>query len=408
MSDDETLLSATEATELLGVKPATLYTYVSRGLLRAIPVPGSRKKRYPRADLERLKARQLARSGHGPVAASALRWGEPVIESAITVIDSERGPLYRGIPATELATSGRTFESVAEHLWTGEPVPDDRAWAPAHYGDATLPLERADLERLCPPRTPPVARLTLAVPALALADPGRFGAPPEAELRRARKLLRWLVDLLRPSAPQPPGAYLRDHLAVAFRLPVSAARDLERALILCADHELNASAFAARVAAAAGADLYASIGAALATFSGARHGGACDRVDALLDEAELKGDPVALVHDRLRRGEQIPGFGQPLYPQGDPRTPPLLAAALRVDAARARPALTLVAAMEAMGHPAPALDYGLVTLTRALGLPSGSASALFAVGRAAGWVAHILEQRTQPGLLRPRARERSA
>src|SRR3954464_16089784 len=104
------LLSAREAAALLDVKAATLYSYVSRGLLTSVPGTHGPSRLYARADVERLRARHVARAGHGAVAAGALRFGEPVLESALTAIDAN-GPRYRGHSAVELARAGTSFES---------------------------------------------------------------------------------------------------------------------------------------------------------------------------------------------------------------------------------------------------------------------------------------------------------
>jgi citrate synthase len=179
--------------------------------------------------------------------------------------------------------------------------------------------------------------------------------------------------------------------------------------VVSADHELNASTFAARVAASAGADLYACVGAALATVSGPRHGGACDRVEALVAEAGSPRRAAAVVHERARRGEAIPGFGHTLYPDGDPRARPLFASAAALGRGRApmQRVQTVLALVDAVGEARrelPSVECGLVAVTAALELPPGSAAALFALGRAAGWIAHALEQRAAGYLLRPRAR----
>src|SRR5690349_15198038 len=112
-------LTAREAAELIDVKLATLYAYVSRGLVRSIASEAGRGRLYARQDLEHLRARHDARSGHGPVAAAALRWGEPVLDSAITLIN-DRGLYYRGQSAVGLARDGVSYEQVAELLWTGQ------------------------------------------------------------------------------------------------------------------------------------------------------------------------------------------------------------------------------------------------------------------------------------------------
>jgi citrate synthase len=184
---------------------------------------------------------------------------------------------------------------------------------------------------------------------------------------------------------------------------------VDRTLILCADHELNASTFAARVAASTGADLYACLGAALHTLSGPRHGGASARVEALLGEIGSPDRVANALRERHARGEAVPGFGQLLYPQGDPRGRVLFQLAERATSSARRRSqydclIALKKAMQRAGHPGPNLDAGLVAITCALGLPQGSAAALFAIGRIPGWVAHTLEQRSQHYILRPRAR----
>jgi citrate synthase len=158
---------------------------------------------------------------------------------------------------------------------------------------------------------------------------------------------------------------------------------VNRALVLGADHELNASTFTARVAASTGADVHACITAALATLSGPRHGGAADRIEALLDEISGPDEAIDVVYERQRRGEGIEGFGHPLYPEGDPRGLALMSLASELgsdDPATAKCA-ALVEAMEQSGQGAPTIDVGLVALSLALGLPRGAASGFFAVSR---------------------------
>ena len=380
------LLEAPEAAALLGVKVRTLYAYASRGWLQSHPGEG-RTRRYNRDDIERLRARRDARLGHGPVAAGALRWGEPVLETAVSLID-ERGPFYRGRSAIELARAGVPFEAVAELLWSGT-LPERR---PRWTAGGWLPRPKL------PAGEPPLTALQLAVPLLAARDPGRFGFAGEDE--RARSLVARLAACVGPGgAKEGVARTLLVALGGADRPAAVAA--LDEALVLMADHELNASSFAARVAASAGADLYACVAAALATLSGPRHGGACDRIEALV--AEAGGDARRarqVMTDRLRRGEAVPGFGHPLYPRGDPRTQPLLEAARRLGSRRARVVFAIAGAVP---EP-PATELGLVALAQALDLKRGAATCIFAVGRSAGWIAHALEQRAAGYLLRPRAR----
>ncbi|MCP3098371.1 citrate synthase family protein [Myxococcus sp. K15C18031901] len=404
---EEELLTAVEAAALLGVKRATLYTYVSRGLVRCVPETGTKENRYVRSDLERLKTRHDARAGHAAVASGALRWGEPVIDSSVSRVGAE-GLAYRGHSAVTLAMEGRSLEAVAELLWSGVLPAGEVVW-PA----VKAPFPASEVARLIPKETPPLLALATVVPLLGARDALRFGATPEKEQERARGLLRHLAAWV--CVAQAPGRVARalkaktmaESLAVAWDVRDARAPTLlNRALVMSADHELNVSTFTARVTASSGADLYACVSAALAAMSGHRHGGACDRVEALLAEIRRPERAAAVVRERLRRGESVPGFGHRLYPDGDPRLPPLIegARAFRPEAPGVRMASAVLEAMRQAGHPPPALDYGLVMVADALGLPPGAAATIFAVGRAAGWVAHILEQRAQGHLLRPRAR----
>lgn len=396
----------------MDVKLPTLYAYASRGLVRSVPAGKGRSRHYLRADLERLRARRDARSGHGPVAANALQWGEPVLDSAITQISPERGPLYRGHAAAELAATDTPFESVAELLWSGV-LPDASAerqgWI-AH----DFPMPVPTLRRLLPDDLQPLPALALVVPLLACWDPGRFVVRPEAVLPRARILVRRMAVALVLGVDK---SSFTDHFGgesvaaeVALALGSRAGDDgvaaINRALVLCADHELNASAFAARVAASTGADIYACVSAAMSALSGPRHGGAASRVEALVAEIGRPEEAERVVNERASRGDPVEGFGHPLYPDGDPRGQLLvdLARSLSPGSEEVRTCLALVDAMANGGRGGATIDVGLVALSSALGLRPGAAVGVFAIGRTAGWVAHALEQAEAGYLVRPRAR----
>ncbi|HEX5655723.1 MAG TPA: citrate/2-methylcitrate synthase, partial [Polyangiales bacterium] len=338
MVEPNVWISAREAAARLDVKLATLYAYASRGWVESVPAPSGRGHHYASTSIERLKARHDARAGHAAVAAGALRWGEPSLETSISELDRE-GPRYRGVSAIELCDTAESFESVAELLWAGQ-LGAGR-WA------ASL--------RAAPPRRPAragtLAYYAAALSTAALHDHTRHGATDAAEHARARRIIRWLAAL--PSDRKE--GTVAELLLASFRVKAQpqVAHALDRALILSADHELNASTFAARVTASTGADLYACLGAALFALSGPKHGGVTTRVEALLHEAS-PARVRRIVHDRLARGEGIPGFGHVLYQDGDPRARKLLELARqhapikRVDA--------LCQAMERAGQPAPNLD----------------------------------------------------
>jgi citrate synthase len=401
--DNQPWVDADAAAALLGVQRRTLYAYVSRGLIKSLPGGRGRARRYDRADLERLVVRHRARAGHGAVAAGALRWGEPVLESAITTI-GPAGPRYRGHDAVALARANVGFERVAELLWSGA-LPDDATWP-----RAALPW--AALGRLLPDESSPGAALPLIVTALGLRDDARHDARPDAVLARARAAIPLCAAATAPAradaalaAPTVAGVLAR---ALTGRAPTRAAlAALDAGLVLMADHELNASTFAARVVASTGADLYACFAAALGALSGPRHGAMTARVEALVDETGAPRRAARALRDRLARGEALPGLGHPLYPDGDPRAAPMLelARALAPDRPRVRIALALAAAGPEVAGLHATCDVSLVALADALGLPRGSAAAIFAIGRTAGWVAHVLEQQAAGFLIRPRARQ---
>ena len=404
------LLGASEAAAYLDVQPSTLYAYVSRGLLQSVPDPGdARRRRYRTSDLDRLRRRSQAHAGHGAAAASALDWGAPSLDTELSRIAPE-GHAYRGRPVAELVEQGVPFEAVAELLWSGRMGEGRPRW----LDDAAPPLE---LEVVFgggagPREAWPVDVLRVAVTLAGLEDPARFAPSEEAEIRVARHLVvRAARSLARQRTGDRGPLVDEDSVAALLAGAFGRAREgaalhaMDAALVVVADHELNASTFAARVAASTGADLYACVAAALATFTGARHGGACDQCAALVSEAEAGGSVRAVLTGRVRRGESLPGFGHRLYPEGDPRFTML------VDLARAAsdsplPAWfdELLEASAEMELGPPTSDLGLVVLARALGLPDAAAVTMFAVGRMAGWIAHALEQRRQGFLLRPRAR----
>lgn len=400
-------VTTAEATRLLGVKRETLYAYASRGLVRgAASGEGPRGRVYNREDIERLRARSQARAGHGPVAASALRWGEPVLETAIGSI-GPLGPSYRGRPAVELAREGASFEDVCSLLWGApfRPEPDldgRRIGAPVSH-----------LRALLRPGAEPFDGMLVTAGVLAASEQH---AEPSIEIARARAaaLMRRLVAACglvtgadAVSASLDASTTARALLAaLGGRTTPQRVAATTEALVLAADHELNPSTFAARVAASAGASLPACTMAALATLSGPLHGAATARVEAFVAEVARPERGAAAVGERLARGESVPGFGHPAYPGGDPRGARLLEIAERVGgrARGVRILVSVVSAMELVARERPTLDVGLVALASALGLPRGGALALFACGRSAGWIAHALEQRAAGFILRPRAR----
>jgi citrate synthase len=184
-----------------------------------------------------------------------------------------------------------------------------------------------------------------------------------------------------------------------------AASLLRTALILCADHELNVSAFTARCTASANSPPYAVVMAGLAALQGAKHGGYTDQVEAFLREVGAPDQAQAVITHRLKRGERLPGFGHQLYPEGDPRGKALLELTLKAypnaTATMLSKAITTQVRRTINQHPT--IDFALAILAHALHLPSGAALALFAMGRTIGWIGHAIEQYQLDQLIRPRA-----
>lgn len=376
-------VDAATACRMLSIKQATLYAYASRGLVRSTAAVGpTRAKRYSRGDLERLKARSSARAGHAAAAAGALRWGEPVLDTAISEI-REDGPWYRGHSAVRLAESGTPFEAVAELLWSGRL--EAQQWPRSSDGRAR-------------------GRRTLDDAIVALVAAARRDRSRRASVRPEGG--PGIVDALVASLAAPrDGSVARSILAgFGVRPTPRAIAAVDRALVLSADHELNPSTFAARVTAGVGADLYASAIAAVATLSGPRHGAATARIEAFAAELDTPKRAAERVREACARGEEIPGFGHPLYPNGDPRAAPLLRSARSLGRGELRVLASIATAAEKYAALRPAVDFGLVVLATALGLPHGAALAIFAIGRSAGWVAHAIEQRQAGYTVRPRAR----
>ena len=390
-------LTAQEAAAALGVTRATLYAYASRGQLRSEPSPGQpRERRYYREDIERLRERKETRRDPAKAAARGLHWGSPVLESGITLIH-EGKVYYRGRNVLKLGQKG-TLEEVAELLWTAEPAERGRLF------EQPLVLSPRQLARLraCA-KDGPLSLMQAALPLGGAVDRASYDLRPERVRQTGARIVRMLTTVIAGRHSEIP-IHRALQSAWAPKRP-SASEAIRMALVLCADHELNASAFVARCAASAGASPYDVVSAALATLKGYRHGGATERLSALFAEAGKPERCRAVVANRLRRGESLPGFGHPLYPIGDPRAALLLEMA---EAAGNRDAWRLVRHLARAGSELlqahPNLDFGLVAVAQTYRLPEHAPLVLFALGRTVGWIGHAIEQYTSGELIRPRAR----
>lgn len=400
------LLTAQEACKILDIKQATLYTYVSRGLLKPIRPPDSRSNLYRRAELENLLVRSSSHGGHAAAAAMAMRWGQPVLNTSITEI-TPLGPRYRGHLFEDLIRYPGVFENVAELLWSGVLPDDPHAWN-------VTPL-RADVPRAMD--GVPNADIRL-IRVFAIASTALGGVPLSAELRSG-SIAHYSHELilafagacgvlgpqrrfLAPSGETPVATHLLN--AMGISATEQTTRAVNAALIVAADHDLASATLAARISASVGAGLHACIMAALAAQSGNSLAGGCEFVEELLYGIESEKH----LKDRVREAEQrrlrLPGFGLPVYPDGDPRARYLIQLALSIAPASRQVELAakfVVQVREKVGIHAN-IEVGLAVLALALGLPKRASGALWVVGRTAGWIAHVLEQRRAGHMLRAR------
>lgn len=366
-------LEAREALRRLGSKPQSLYANVSRGRIRAKPDPAdSRRSLYREEDVDRVAARSRGRRGAAAAASEAMSWGEPVLATAISTVSGGR-LYYRGRDAAELAESA-SLEEIAALLWGGR-------------NEAVLGQGVSE--------PPGIAAAFAVLARRAAADPPSLGGGPAA----LRLDAAGVHSDISAALAGPGDAPLHERLARLFGRH-RAADAIRRTLVLLADHELNASTFAARVTVSTGASLAAAALSGLATLHGPRHGDAANEVMALAEDIDAHPDDAeAALLDWLGERRVVPGFGHRLYPHGDVRCRALLAG-IDLPPAFAR----LLRAGEVVLEEAPNIDFGLAAVAAAYDLPKRAPALIFAVARSVGWLAHAIEQAGTGTLIRPRAR----
>ena len=390
-------LDAAAAARALGVTRATLYAYVSRGLIRSEPgSEDTRARRYARDDVDRLRRRAEERRDPRAVAAHALQWGMPVLESSITLIADDT-LFYRGQDAVALAMN-ESVERVASLIWTGRL--DDRLPARTHSSTSRT---RRPHNRSRATRDPFILRAQAALALASSADTHAFDLRPAAVARTGWRILDLLVGT---AAPRAHGERVDAALARGWRVQGGGQDVIRASLILCADHELNVSAFTARCVASAGSHPYGVVIAGLAALEGVKHGGSTARVESFLAATRRERSLRTALTARLRQGQRIDGFGHPLYGDGDPRAAALIqmlgeryarSPEFRFVRDFARVATSLTGEK-------PNVDFALAAVSRVLALPASSALTIFAIGRTIGWIGHAIEQYAVDQIIRPRAR----
>ncbi len=394
-------LSAQEAATELGIKLPTLYSYVSRGLIRSETSSNDpRERHYSAEDVQHLKERQEQSRDPKSAIAKALHWGAPVLESSLTLINDGR-LYYRGRDVVMLASS-HTIEQVIGLLWKGN--------LQMQVKSLHKPLSRSERNQTKRILSqvhdyPLLEAFQMALLLAAMEDPAAYNLQSEAVEQTSGRILRLLIAV---AAGQSMETSITQTLVQSW-LPAQPAKGsqlINTVLILLADHEFNVSSFTARCVASASATPYEVVIAGLAALQGSKHGGSVNRVEALLDEVRKPANAHRVLSRRLKHGESIPGFGHPLYPAGDPRAQLLLNQMLA-----ANPRASALSISRAVMHEArlllgeePNSDFALATLTRLLNLPEGYGLGIFALSRTIGWLAHAMEEYQVNRLIRPRAR----
>ncbi len=345
-----------------------------------------------------------------------------IATSEICFIDGQQGRLlYRGYDIDDLAAHSR-FEEVMCLLWYGA-LPTRKELA-AHTKALTrarrLPPRLIALLKDLPRKTVPMEVLRTGVSALSAFDPDERDNAREATLRKATRLAAQMPTLVAawerirrgrpPIPPHPRLGLAANFLYMLFGKPPTAlaAQTFDVALILHADHEFNASTFAARVTAATLSDLHSAVTAALGALKGPLHGGANEQVMGMVRQIKEPARAEAWTRQALADKVRIPGFGHRVYRVEDPRAKHLrrLATALGEQAGdpRAVEILDTVArVVRAEKHLYPNVDLYSGAAYQSMGIPPDQFTPIFAISRIAGWAAHVLEQHAHNRLIRPRA-----
>ncbi len=386
-------MSAREAAVYLGVKVGTLYSYVSRGLLRSVRLdPSKRAKGYRLADLRALKQRSVFRTDTEHAGEQVIDFGSPILTTGISMI-TEDGHFYRGVASADLARD-HSFEQVAQFLWTGELRDVDGAWeerVSTHLFDST----DASLTT--------IERMQCVLPVLDDRDLASHTLRSGSVAPSAIRLMLGLHYLCTGRQRQ---ANIATSLQRVWRADdESVAPILDDVLVLVADHELNIATFTARCAASAGAGLHQAVLAGLAALQGHRHlGGQVLLARRFFLDVVESANVRSTVKQYLRQG-QLPGFHNPylrLYPNADPRVDAMMER-LRSCERFSLLEETVDLCQELTGE-YPRIDFALAACEVVLELPTDAVFSLIALGRTAGIIAHVLEQYDTERIIRPRAR----
>ena len=370
--------------QILGVSAQTLYAYVSRKGIRSQPIPGSRRRRYWRADIELLGKKM------SPTAAPAL---DVKAESEITLI-TEHSVFYRGNDSAVLAQSA-SLETVAALLWNVDETTAFKGEPPA--APTLLAVLNRNLADVIES-----SRVSAMFPLLEDANSLRNDSSRLALSRSGAGVLRWLAAIMfhdNAAASLP----LHRYISGKSGLGVKEAELVRQVLVLSADHGFDSATVVARSLASAGASLWISVAAALSVTQRTRI--KFENVNSIyrfLSEILAEADPCRLVRRRVRQNSSVPGFGSTVYQHGDPRAQAVLHCCADIyqhdtDFAKLQAVIAEVNYQRGL-NPNFALLMGFCSLK----LGYGSSGTLFHIGRAAGWIAHAIEQKIKGSATRQR------
>ena len=343
--------------------------------------------------------------------------------SSICYIDGDQGVLaYRGYDIHDLADHS-TFEEVCHLLWFGR-LPNTgelKALKQRMVDERKLDVSIISLLKLAPKQALPMDVLRTVVSALSFYDPEFDRNDHEANVNKAIRLTSQIAmivanyDRIRKGKPTVEPDRSLSH-AANFLLMLNGAapsetaeRALDIALILHADHELNASTFAARVTAATLSDMHSAITSAIGTLKGPLHGGANEAVFKILKEIDAKGaDPVEYVKGLLAQKKKMPGFGHRVYHTEDPRATHLRQMSRDLGHSSGDPrwfeySQKIEDFVKADKKLNANVDFYSASTYHTLGIDEDLFTPIFAVSRISGWAAHVIEQLNDNRLIRPRA-----
>ncbi|TYP71161.1 citrate synthase [Paenibacillus methanolicus] len=328
---------------------------------------------------------------------------------------------YRGIDIDDLAENA-SFEEVAYLLWYGKlPTQSELDGLVKQLGEyAAIPSQVIEQLKLYPKDTNTMAALRTAISSLALYDESAQDMSPEANLKKAIKLQAQLPTIVaafariregkEPIAPKSGVSVAHNFLYMLTGQDPDdvAVKALDQALVLHADHELNASTFAARVTVATLSDIYSGVTSAIGALKGPLHGGANEAVMVMLEEIGTFGKVESTINEKLANKEKIMGFGHRVYKNGDPRAKHLQKMSRELGKLTGNMELyemsvkieELVTGQKGLK---PNVDFYSASVYTTLGIARDLFTPIFAISRVSGWTAHILEQYENNRLIRPRA-----